>query len=156
MPFPANNPDLEKQALLKMLTRLRNYCDILFDNPVQIFFCKDYYDWPGPADRPSWNKDAWLILPDDFYYLATVRRRGWFERLRYPDPNHQVMIFSIHPKFYGTAYGRKEINCHVLDPRIRFLADRVLRDYANECNATAINCSGLPGAKSHLASYFNL
>ncbi|MFZ6015390.1 MAG: hypothetical protein ACOYUZ_03485 [Patescibacteria group bacterium] len=164
MPTAALAHKSDETILKDLLGRLQQRLQPQFDLPLKCYYCS-YLDWPGPAHRPSWNQDALKLLPDPFYYIAAFRPRKldclkhWIMWLTEPwllTDGDQLMIFSIHPGLYGWPNNRREINCHIYLPEIAFIVEQELKWYAEQVNATSINCSGLPGSKNHLASCFNL
>jgi len=159
------SPKAAERILGKFLARLQKRLQPLYDLPLQRFYCGNHSMDFCTATRSNWNPDAQLYLNDPFFYIATVAPRNdhwlsWmYMRLFEPwllDQDKQLMIFSIHLGFYGETWGRKEINCQILVPGITDIVKEELEWYANQVEATSVNCSGLPGAKSHWDSCFNL
>ncbi|MDF1496429.1 MAG: hypothetical protein P1P90_00020 [Patescibacteria group bacterium] len=159
------SPKATERILGTFLARLQQRLQPQFDLPLKRFYCGNNSMDFSPAKRPNWNPEAELYLPDPYFYVATVAPRNdtfssWlYIRLFEPwllEDENQNMIFSIHPGFYGERYGRKEINCQILDPQIMDIARQELEWYAEKTDATQINCSGLPGAKNHFRSCFCL
>ncbi len=146
------DPPHNRYALQKMLARLQVQLQTHFDLPVESFHCS-YHDWPSSAVISNWNPEARIMLPFDFYYLATVKKRTLLERFRVTE-DHQLMLFSINPGFFGSLWGRKEVCCHITVPNIAEIVKTELLWYADQTEATHINCTGLPGSKSHFASIF--
>lgn len=147
------DPPHNRRVLQKFLKRLQGQLQTRFDLPIKIFHCS-YHDWPSPAVISNWNSEARIMLPFDFYYLATVRKRTLLEKLRF-NADHEVMLFSIIPGFFGSLWGRKEVCCHITVPNIEEIVKAELLWYADQTEATHINCTGLPGSKSHFESMFH-
>jgi len=157
-------PAYHAHILRQLLKRIQQALQPLFDLPLGIFYCKSGHD-VAPVYRPEWNPEAHIILPDPYFYIATVAPRNdpwysWiyinlFEPWLLEDPKLTI-LFSIHPGVYGHLFGRKEVNCHIFVPEIASIAKAELTWYADKIDASAVNCSGLPGAKNHFASCFNL
>jgi uncharacterized protein YqcC (DUF446 family) len=157
------SPKASEKILGVFLARLHERLQPQFDLPLQRFYCGNHSMDFCIATRSNWNPDAQLYLTDPFFYIATVAPRNdhwlsWiYMRLCEPwllDQDKQLMIFSIHPGFYGEPWGRKEINCQILVPNINNIVKEELEWYADQVDATQVNCSGLPGSKSHFASCF--
>jgi hypothetical protein len=159
------SPKAAEKILTTFLARLHQRLQPQFDLPLQIFYCGNNSVDFSIARRSNWNPDAQLYLGDPYFYIATVAPRddswhSWlyiklFEPWLLKDTK-QIMLFSIHPGFYGDLWNQKEINCQILVPGITEIVKEELLWYANKVDATGVNCSGLPGAKSHWVSCFNL
>ncbi|MBD3281382.1 hypothetical protein GF391_01415 [Candidatus Uhrbacteria bacterium] len=159
------SPKAAETILAEFLARLQSRLQPQFDLPLQRFYCGNHSMDFSPAARPNWNPEAQLYLADPFFYIATIapRKNPWHSWLyiRIFEPwllnqDDQIMIFSIHPGFYGELCGNKEINCQILVPNISNIVKEELGWYADQTNATQVNCSGLPGAKNHFTSCFCL
>jgi len=113
----------QQRALMDALNRIRERGQSQFTNPLKV----EHYE-------P--NFVIWTLDDQPLFYIVEVRTKYWLGII----PRRQYrMLFAINPGFYGSAYGKKEINCAVFDRSLLDIVKKEVQKYADAFQATAVN-----------------
>lgn len=112
-----------ERALQETLHRIIERAQPHFARPLEIGHYEPDNDFYIPFDHP-------------YFYIAEPFTTRWLGI--FPRKSHRI-LFYIYPALYGSALGRREINCGVFDRSVLNIIKEEVQRYADAFRATDVN-----------------